>query len=134
MKKLYIEAYACSEYGAGPDYLVLEVTQAVVDYIKELQTVCLMHKLNEVHTSRVGTYEWGPGDVADDLRLQLDSLVVTQTSFWFTAVPKHSDYHVETRGQLIGDLVKGFERSAGEPWVMGSNLSVLTGLYTAEEG
>jgi hypothetical protein len=128
MKKLYIEAYACSEYGSGPTYLELDVTQVVLNLIKHLQNVCMTHVLSEVHTNYVGGFKWGPAGEVEELELQLDELVVTQTNFWFAAVPRYSDWHVETRMQRIDDLIEGFKRPTEDLWIMSNDPSLLAEL------
>lgn len=95
------EAFACDEYGEGPGWGQLEVTQEVLNELHEMQTLCLQ---NSCEISRdFGGMEWGNDD---SLRLRGDELHVSASSFWVRARPKHCDYYVETRMMDIEELFK----------------------------
>lgn len=95
----YWEAFACDEWGDSPRWAKLEVTQAFLDQLHEMQTKCLQNG------AQMSVYQspecW---DLADDLRLSGDQLNVSQSSFWFSAYPKNCNYSVETRILDIKDF------------------------------
>lgn len=101
---LYWEAYACDEWGEGPAWAKLEITQVFVDELHKLQTQCLRDKVS-ISVDRT-VIEW---DCDDTLRLRGDEMHVTPSSVWFSAYPKHASYSVETRLMDIKDLFEAIE-------------------------
>lgn len=97
---LVVDAYACSEYGAGPAYAVIEIGPEFWERIFRLLGLCRTESLASCSEWR-GPDRW---DGAEDLRLVSDTLVVDRDSFWFTARPKHADYDVETRAVDLEEL------------------------------
>lgn len=95
----YWEAFACDEWGDGPRWAKVHVTQAFVDQVHSLQTKCL--EFNAQMAVHESPEQW---DGEDELRLQGDELNVSHLSFWFSARPKHADYAVETRILDIRDF------------------------------
>ena len=95
----YWEAYACDEWGEGPAWAKLEITQAFVDELHKLQTQCLRDTVNLSVDRSVD--EW---DSEDTLRLRGDEMHVTHSHVWFSAYPKHANYNVETRLMDIRDF------------------------------
>jgi hypothetical protein len=93
---VYVEAYACSDFGDGPEFATFALTDAFLPRLRGVRTVVKEHALSEARIY-AGPDEWGPGNLADDLRLNCAELVVTGDSFWFVDQPKHADYHIETR-------------------------------------
>lgn len=92
----YVEAYACSDFGDGPEFATFALTTTFLARLHAVRAVVKEHSLSEARIY-AGPDEWGPGDVADDLRLNCAELVVTGDTFWFVDQPKHADYHIETR-------------------------------------
>ena len=106
--KVYIEAYAASDNGDGPRFAEVWATQEFLARLNRLSGLCTEHSLSELRVFD-SPEAWGPGDVAEDLRLTGGELVVTENSFWFVDAPKNTDYHIETRAQNIAqfcDMVK----------------------------
>jgi len=121
----YVEAYACDEHGDGPLFAKVEADQAFLDRITRLQKIVKEHHLSEVRQYS-GDHEWEAGDVADDLRLVNDELVVCHDAFWFVADVKHADYHVETRAQDIETFIKSILAHEGdEPMYFGNDIKEL---------
>lgn len=98
------EAFACDEWGEGPAWAKLEVTQAFVDELHKLQTQCLKDKVNLSVDHSVD--EW---DNEDSLRLHGVELHVTQSLVWLSAHPKQANYNVETRLMDIKDFFDAIE-------------------------
>lgn len=108
------EAFACDEYGEGPGWYQLEVTQEVLNELHEMQTLCLQKSCDVSRSFESG--EWGNDD---SLRLRGDELHVSASSFWVRARPKHCDYYVETRMTDIEELFKLVEQgqTAATPYL-----------------
>lgn len=100
------EAFACSEWGDGPQWARVEVTQELVNNIHRLQTECLEKALTRVEQSYV-CEEW---DNTEELRIRGDELVVDRHSFWLSAQPKYGDYAVETRMTDVKDFFDAIEQ------------------------
>lgn len=101
---VYFEAYACDDYGDGPGYAVLTVSQQFCDKLKHLQKMAGEFGLSELRTY-ASPDAYGPGDIEENLRLTCGELVVTPTMFWFTDHPKHIGYNIETRSQSIDGFI-----------------------------
>lgn len=99
--KLVIEARALDDYGDGPDFAVIEVSQTFVDRLIQLSRMCAVNGLESVTVS-AGPDEW---DQEDKLRISGDSLFVSDDRFWFEAYPKHATFHVETQGMPVDEFV-----------------------------
>lgn len=127
MKKIYIGVHACAEYGDGPGYAQIPASTDFCEKLKSLASLCKENKLNklyELHTSD-DVERYGPGNIADELRLQGSHLVVTDHSFWFTSQPKHSDYMVETSIVEIDDFIAAVMAEGDEPVYLLSTLQTL---------
>lgn len=120
---IYVSAFATSEYGDAPRFAKVIIDDEFVREVRFLAELIDTHSLSEVR--RFASPEaWGPGEVAEELRLQGGELIVTKGgSFWFTDFPKHASYSVETRSQSIDDIIKSIE--AGEDPIFGENIDDL---------
>jgi hypothetical protein len=130
-KVIFIEAFACDEYGNGPRYAKVVIDDAFIKDVKFLSDLINTHDLSEIRRW-ISPDAWGPKDIEDDLRLQGGELVVVRGgTFWFSDSPKNTNYTVETRQVSIEDILKGIE--AGER-VFGeeSNLEDLRELLAEE--
>ena len=126
MKKcdVFIEAIDNGEIGDGPTFGKIAADDAFCKKLLALKKMCIDNNVNEVHTD--GSVDsWGPGDVEDELRLREDKLVVTKDSFWFSAVPKHADYTIETRSQGINGFISLIKNSQGSDLFLGENANEL---------
>lgn len=100
----YVEAYATSHYGDGPELAAFTVDTAFVERLAQLHDLCIAHHLDEVRVSDAP--DWGPHGIEEDLRLEDHVLVVTGLGyFWYTARVDHADDHVETRLLKIPDFL-----------------------------
>ncbi|MCC5612036.1 hypothetical protein LC612_36215 [Nostoc sp. CHAB 5834] len=95
-------AFSTDEFGESPEWAKLEVTQAFVDHIHNLQTTAIR---NSVET----TVDYYPDEWGFDIRISFSSLIVDKTSFYFRAAVKHSSEYVETRMIEIKDFFQAFE-------------------------
>jgi len=122
---VYMEVYACDDYGNGPSFAELEATPQFCAYLDHLAALCISQQLSEVRVL-MGPDAWGPGDIEDDLRVTMPELVVTRTSFWFRDRQKHASYHVETRAIEINSFCKAVHNHVGtEPLYFGSSIEWL---------
>jgi len=132
MKPVFIEAYACSDYGDAPRFAKLFATKTFCEQLAKLQALCVEHDLSELCV-----YEspdaWGPGNIEDELRLTCAELVVTKSAFWFKDHPKHSDYTIETRAQDIDVFIEAVSSEGGTPLFFGSNVEELMECVTDAE-
>lgn len=73
-------------------FAVVEVTQDFLRRVVELRTLCKHNAMQEVSAY------WSPDawDKQEELRLGGDSLVVSDTFFWFEVWPKHSSVVMDT--------------------------------------
>lgn len=94
---IYLEAYSCGEWGDGPSYAKVDVTEAFAERLRTLRRVAEEHGLSEVR-SFDSPEEWHN---EEELRIVNCELCVCGDAFWFHAHPKHSDDAVETRAQDI---------------------------------
>lgn len=98
--KLYVPVSSTDEYGESPSYAIFKVDEEFVAGIKRLQAVVTEHKLQSASI-------WGSPDTwhrEEDLRLRGDKLVVTDTTFWFSAYPQYGSCHVETLSMSVASL------------------------------
>jgi hypothetical protein len=116
-RRVTVEAHACDEFGDGPAYARWEVTPTFIARLLSLQALCVEHRLTEVRVTD-GPEVWGPGDVAEELRLNCPELVVTRLMFWFSDQPKHCSYAVETQCQWIESFLREVS-GPGEPVYLG---------------
>lgn len=100
------EAFACSEWGDGPSWAKIEVTQEFVNELHRQQTQCLEQTLSSIHVD----YQCEQWHNDDELRIRGEELVVDRASFWLRAYPKHADYAVETRMIDVKDFFDVIER------------------------
>jgi hypothetical protein len=101
---LYIEAFSTGHDSTR--WLRVHVDQSFVDAILAQQQVCLKKKLESTATSESWGQEW---DCGEELRIQGDTLVVTDEDFWFHAYPKHSNDAVETHAMTISALLAALD-------------------------
>lgn len=91
-----IGAYGTDDDGDAPEFAYTKVDQKFVDLVEKLVQLCNEHQLNAAHYALAP--QWGPGDIAEELRLQNAEIVATANgSFWFTDYPKYGNYHIESR-------------------------------------
>jgi hypothetical protein len=113
---LYVEAFACDEYGESPTWAKLTINQEFVDALLRLQGVCKSNNLHMVS-------EYWPVDAwqdDDNYRMRGETLEVTDGNWWIKAYPKHVDYNCETRMIGVKELVEILDGSAplnGRYWV-----------------
>lgn len=105
---LYIDAYACDEWGEGPRWLQVEVTPELVAELHKLQTTVITQDVDMV-TQDDSDGVWGE---ADHLNLRYDAVQVQADRFWWKATPKHQDYHVESRYIVFEELFQLIEQGA----------------------
>lgn len=131
--KVYIEAYACSEYASvSPDYAYFLATLEFLADLKRLACLCVDHQLSELRVY-ASPDAWGPGDVESEMRLTCAELVVTKNSFWFVDQPKNAEYHIESRAQSIADFCKKVEDSEpGQMLIFGENETAIAELIADE--
>ncbi|MDH4481768.1 MAG: hypothetical protein QE279_03580 [Rhodoferax sp.] len=116
----HFEAYAAHEHGDSPVFASLRTG---VDFLVRLRTAarwCDKFGLLRVAMDAAPD-QWGPGEVASELRLVDTELVVSGGLFWFQANVKHGNYHVETRAQDIEDFCRAVESSNQEHLFFGEN-------------
>jgi len=129
--KVLLDAYGTSEYGDEPSYAVCEVTQKFITRLEELQRLCDTADLTEVRA--VGSPEWGPGNIDEELRLQNGELVVSSNSFWFTDYPKYGEYTIETGICIISALKEAFDANPDDALVnLAEDQEAVLELYQAE--
>lgn len=115
-RMVFLEACATNEY-EGPLYARLEVTPDFISSLRKLRALCSEHGLSQARVT-AAPQEWGPPGIEDGMRLEAPELVVTSHLFWFTDVPKHLPFHIETAFEVIDrfiDIVSG----PGEPIYLG---------------
>lgn len=115
-RTVYIEAYATNEY-EGPLYARVEVTRDFIRTLERARTLCSEHGLSQARITDAPD-EWGPGTIGDDLQLTAPELVVTTDLFWFTDVPKHMPFHIETACETIDRFIETVS-GPGEPIYLG---------------
>lgn len=106
--KAIISAHCTCEYGNSPQFLELEVTQELIEAMESLQTLCV-NGITAIHATIEGEWEWESEEVADELRLGGDDVVVTATGVWFQTNAKHQDGHIETDEFSLTGLRADFE-------------------------
>lgn len=118
-KKVYIKAYSCDEeaffseeIGDELQYAELDVTDEFCERLEKLRSLCIEHDLSELRVYYAPV--WGPADVADDLNLMYDEMVVTKSSFWFVAETKYSEHPVNTQLQDIDEFIAAIHDSCGD--------------------
>jgi len=125
MAKVYLEAYACDDYGDGPTFAELDVTPEFCARLQRLAALGSEHQLTELRVSD-SPDAWGPGDVAQDMHFTMPELVVAGDSFWFTDHPKHAKYSVETRGIGITGFCDDVAKQArSDPLFFGEDVDAL---------
>lgn len=125
-RTVFVEAYACSDYGDGPQYAKLIVDQAFCEKLLRLQKLCVENCLTELRICD-SPDRWGPGEIENECRFTGPELVITPSSFWFVDQPKHASYHVETRAQDISAFVNVVATSC-EPLFLGDDPGALDDL------
>ena len=125
MAKVFLEAYACDDYGDGPTFAELDVTPEFCARLQRLAALGTEHQLTELRMSD-GPDAWEPGDVAQDMHFTMPELVVAGDSFWFTDHPKHAKYSVETRGIGITEFCDAVAKQArSDPLFFGDDVDAL---------
>ena len=133
-RKAYIEAYACDDYGDGPQFALVLCTSEFRGQLHRLAALCIQHNLSEVRIYE-SPESWGPGDIEEDLRLTCGELVVTREAFWFVDQPKGTRYSIESRGQNIDEFCRKFEEGDDmTPLVFGENCEELAELVEEQIG
>lgn len=122
--KAYLEAYAASDFGDGPDFAQVTLTPELIVNIRRLKALCDGCGLSEVRIYASPNL-WGPGDVDGDLRLNCAELVVTSSSFWFVDRPKHASYHIETRAVSIDEFLAVVDKPSSKAFFFGDDPAAL---------
>lgn len=120
----YIEAYSTDDFGDGPEFAVLTDPTALCEQLQRLAALCQDNNMSEVRVYD-GPDSWGPGNVAEDLRLQNPQLVVDGGAFWFIANPKNASYSVETRPVDIDHFIESVQSDRSGPLYFGDNVDEL---------
>ncbi|MDE0853917.1 MAG: hypothetical protein OSA97_05800 [Nevskia sp.] len=115
-RTVYFEANATNEY-EGPIYALVEVTPEFIGTLLRLRVLCTDHGLSQARITAAPD-EWGPGDIEGEMRLEAPELVVTPHLFWFTDVPKHMPFHIETASEAIDRFVEAVS-GPGQPIYLG---------------
>lgn len=107
---LYLNAYACSEWGAGPSWAKIGINQAFLNYLRSKHQAVLAAKASEL-TDHGEPDAWDDADV----RLVMGELVVSSDgSFFYQAREKHADYRVETCSIQLETLEKMVKQALAE--------------------
>lgn len=115
-RTVYFGAYATDD-NEGPLYARLEVTPDFLRTLERLRAMCSEHGLSEARINDAPG-EWGPGAIEEEMRLTSPELVVTSHMFWFTDVPKHMPFHIETACEDIDRFIEAVS-GPGEPIYLG---------------
>lgn len=109
---LYLAAFSCDEYGSGPSWTKVVLSQAFMDELLRAQ-----RRVQELDLSmlelNVAPDDWSTersSSLGAVLNLREECLRVGETAFWFRATPKHCDYAVESRMLEIETLVNALSR------------------------
>lgn len=103
---IYVNAFSCDEFGDGPSWAKLTLTQAFIDTVLELQALCNTKDLDQT-TKSWAVDAWGS---REDLNLRDEDLAVGKHSWWIRARPKHADYDCETRMLDISWLLEALSK------------------------
>lgn len=102
---LFVEAFACDEYGSAPDWARLTIDQEFLQALAESQQLCVDKSLD--HLARdYGWATWADERDGHSYRIQGVELMVGTRSFWLQGRPKHCYYNVETRSIEIAEFFK----------------------------
>lgn len=97
-------AFSTAEGGDAPIYASYEAGNDFLFLLKRLIDLCKEHGLTEARVTYYPT--WGPGDVANEMRLQCGELVVTPGGgFWFVDHPKYGNGYINSRAIQYDDLL-----------------------------
>ena len=106
---LVIDAFACDEYGDGPDYAEATITPEFLEEMLRRVATCASAGIRAAHFNEDdGVWH----DPQDELRMRGTDLVImpsrgalAEASFFFQGHRKHADYNCETRAIDIKDLL-----------------------------
>lgn len=116
---LVMGAYCTNEYMDSPAYGAVEVTDELIFRIQSLQEIVKAHNLVSVRAWH--EIDW---HLADELRIQGDSMVVYDASFFFAAWPKYGSGKFETISiemdvlLLMRDAIQKGQASEHDPFVI----------------
>lgn len=123
-KSYRLECSCSSEYDKSPEVAVFDIDEATAKRIAGLSKVVKklgLHKV-EKFDYRVSYLQYDP-EVSpemseetgeeNELRTELDCLIVSQDEFWFTAYAKHTDVQFSCSKQPIRDLIENFSLDSG---------------------
>ncbi|MNR71893.1 hypothetical protein D3C71_25720 [compost metagenome] len=100
-RTLYIDAYATGD-GDGPTWARIVVDTDFLQQLTRLHAAAQAAKASEIRT-------WLEPDAWDGEEsssfLESELVVLPGGAFWFRFDVKHADYHVETRGMTIEELL-----------------------------
>lgn len=124
-----VGAHDTSTYGAGdtPDFCEFDLTNEKLLRLERLADLVAKNGLNSLSLSM--SPEWGPGNVAEDLRLHSGEVVVSSDSIVFTDRPKHSDYKIESKFILLSDLRAEFDSASDGDIIFPDNSPELKDRY-----
>jgi hypothetical protein len=103
-RSIFVKAHITSNYGDGPSFAKIVVTEAFIERLERLTALCKSERLSEVRVTD-GPDLWGGCD-QESLRLRCPELVVSCGSFWFNDRPKHMDYDIQTRGKTTSEFIE----------------------------
>jgi hypothetical protein len=134
MKKaitLVLAAECTGEFGDSPDFAVIKDAHALLEQIRRIQGIVMLNELEEARVK--ASFIWGPESSSVDLALEADVLVVSPCAFWFTALPAHSSYRVQTRMVSIDALASELSSTTDETLFMGDDVESIKGYYFESE-
>ena len=111
----------------GPDVCIIPMlNETKVARIRKLTQLCKDEELTEV---RFYSKEVWLNFAAEEVRTDVDELVVTSTGFWFTCCLKNTDIAYETPALTIEDVLNAYGSASNDaliPLGLGSNGAMYT--------
>lgn len=124
---LVLKAFDWGENGFDPQFVVVTDPAELLRDVKRLMEVVQSHGLSEARISC--SPDWGPGDVADEMRLTCGELVVGKSFFWFTDQPKHSESPVQSESFSLKHLIEVLTAEGSGPMYMAADPEDLKECY-----
>jgi len=129
-RMVFVGAFITGEFGDGPSFAKIVVTEAFIEQLERLTSLCEENRLSEARVTQ-GPDLWGGCD-EQAMRLQCPELVVSMGSFWFCDRPKHMDYEFQTRGQQTRQFID-LALSEGDDPVFVDGVEEVIARATADE-